>query len=90
MLRLLADENLDANIVRGLLRRVAGLDIVRVQDVATITRYAWERVEAGLPMPGVVEVVSSAGVGAAIEDLVLLLECCQPDELENVVLFVPL
>jgi hypothetical protein len=116
MLRLLADENLDANIVRGLLRRVAVLDIVRVQDVglsgaddptvlawaatqervlvthdvATITRYAWERVEAGLPMPGVVEVVSSAGVGAAIEDLVLLLECCPPEELENVVLFVPL
>lgn len=33
MLRLLADENFNNNIVRGLLRRVADLDIVRVQDV---------------------------------------------------------
>jgi predicted nuclease of predicted toxin-antitoxin system len=33
MLRLLADENLNANIVRGLLRRLPTLDIVRTQDV---------------------------------------------------------
>jgi len=33
MLRLLADENLNNDIVRGLLRRKPDLDIVRVQDV---------------------------------------------------------
>ncbi len=33
MLRLAADENLDNDIVRGLLRRQPGVDIVRVQDV---------------------------------------------------------
>lgn len=33
MLRLLADENFNNNIVRGLLRRKADLDIVRAQDV---------------------------------------------------------
>lgn len=33
MLRLLADENLDGNIVRGLVRKHPGVDIVRVQDV---------------------------------------------------------
>jgi hypothetical protein len=33
MISLLADENLDGNIVRGVLRRVRGVDIVRVQDV---------------------------------------------------------
>ncbi|MFN2270846.1 MAG: DUF5615 family PIN-like protein [Anaerolineae bacterium] len=33
MVSLLADENLDGNIVRGVLRRVRGVDIVRVQDV---------------------------------------------------------
>ena len=32
MLRLAADENFNADIVRGLLRRLADLDIVRVQD----------------------------------------------------------
>jgi predicted nuclease of predicted toxin-antitoxin system len=33
MLRLLADENFDNTIVRGLLRRRSTIDIVRVQDV---------------------------------------------------------
>ena len=33
MLRLAADENFNGDIVRGLLRRNATLDIVRVQDV---------------------------------------------------------
>lgn len=33
MLRLAADENFNADIVRGLLRRLPGLDIVRIQDV---------------------------------------------------------
>ena len=82
MLKLLADENFDNTIVRGLLRRRASTDIVRVQDVglsgeddptilswaaeedrillthdvATITRFAYERVAQGLPMPGVIEV----------------------------------
>lgn len=81
MLRLLADENFNNNIVRGLLRRRPDLDIVRVQDVGlsqaddptvlawaaqegrillthdvtTITHYAYERVRAGLNMPGVFE-----------------------------------
>lgn len=34
MLKLLADENFDNTIIRGLLRRNASIDIVRVQDVA--------------------------------------------------------
>ncbi len=33
MLRLLADENFNSDIVRGLLRRKPDLDLVRVQDV---------------------------------------------------------
>ena len=33
MLRLLADENFNGGIVRGLLLRQASLDLVRVQDV---------------------------------------------------------
>lgn len=33
MIRLLTDENFDGDILRGLLRRIADLDVVRVQDV---------------------------------------------------------
>jgi predicted nuclease of predicted toxin-antitoxin system len=116
MLSLLADENLDGNIVRGLLRRVAGLDIVRVQevglcgaddpavlawaaeqgrvlvthDVETVTRFAYERVEAGLPMPGVIEVVSSASIGQAVKELALIVECFDNADLDAQVLYLPL
>jgi hypothetical protein len=33
MLRLLSDEDVHGDIIRGLLRRLPGLDLVRVQDV---------------------------------------------------------
>ena len=36
MLKLLADENFDNTIVRGLLRRNQNIDIVRVQDVGLL------------------------------------------------------
>lgn len=100
MLRLLADENFNNDIVRGLLRRKHDLDIVRVQDiglsgaddptvlewaaqygrvllthnVSTITQYAYERVQAGQPMPGVFEVSRSVPISTAIEEILLLAE----------------
>ncbi|MDR2454379.1 MAG: DUF5615 family PIN-like protein [Bifidobacteriaceae bacterium] len=37
MIRLLADENIDSDLIRGLQRRVASLDIARVQDVGLRT-----------------------------------------------------
>ena len=64
--------------------------VLLTHDVRTVTRYAWERVDRGLPMPGVVEVHLAAGVGLVIDELVLLLECTSAGELEGVVLYVPL
>lgn len=37
MIRFLADENFNGRILRGLLRRVPDLDVVRAQDVAAIS-----------------------------------------------------
>lgn len=116
MLRLLADENFNNNIVRALRLREPGLDIVRVQDVgligvsdpevlawaareqrmvvthdiSTMTRYAYERVAAGQPMPGIVEVVVDARLTTVIDDLILLATASRDGEWEGQVLFVPL
>lgn len=116
MLRFAADENFNNDIVRGLLRRNADLDIVRIQDtglsgaedppvlewaahegrvllthdVRTITRYAYERVDRGMRMPGVVEVSRSVSIGMAIEDLLLLAECSREGEWEGQILYLPL
>lgn len=115
MVRLLADENLNHNIVRGLVRRKPTVDIVRAQDaglsgaddatvlawaanngrivltqdVSTLTKYAYQRVQAGLPMPGVFEVGRTVPIGRAIEDLLLLVECSLADEWEGQVRYLP-
>ncbi len=114
-MRLLTDENFNGTILRGLMRRLPKLDLVRVQDVglmhtddpdilewaasekrillthdvATITMYAYERVNQGLPMAGVVEVIATAPIGKIIDDLELFICCSEPEEYEGQVLFIP-
>ena len=116
MLQLVADENFNNNIVRGLLRRRADLDIVRIQDVglsgvddptilewaaqqdrvllthdvSTITKYAYERLEAGQAMPGIFEVRRTAPIGQVIEDILLLVECSLESEWEGQIIYLPL
>jgi hypothetical protein len=116
MITLLADENLDNTIIRGLLRRNPEIDIVRVQDiglsgeddpvvlewaadegrvllthdVATITRYAYERLAKNLPMPGVIEIHADAPIGSVIDDLFMILECGAPEDLDGQIYYLPL
>lgn len=117
MLRVLVDENLDHNILRGLVRRLAGLDFVVTQkhkeiagasdpdllawaaehgrilithDVNTVTHFAFERVAAGLPLPGVIIVPQGMGVGVAIDELELVIVCGEPRDFENRVAYLPL
>ena len=116
MLRLLADENFNNDILRGLRRRNPEIDVVRVQDVglmgeedpvilewaaeesrillthdvATVTRYAYDRVRAGKPMPGVCEVSRMVPIGRAVEEIELLAVCSFAEEWENQVRYLPL
>lgn len=64
--------------------------VLLTHDVQTVTRFAFERVDSGLPMPGVIEVGADSRMGAVIEDLVLLVEVCDPGELEGQVIYLPL
>jgi hypothetical protein len=116
MLFLVADENFNNAIVRGLLRIKPNLDIVRVQDVglfsaddltvlewaadedrillthdvATITKYAYERLAARKYMPGVIEVSRKVPLGIAIEEILFIAESCDSGELEGQILYLPL
>lgn len=115
MLPLATDEDLDNNIVRGVVRRNPRVDIVRAQDaglsgaedpevlewaakegrilfthdVSTMTRHAYDRVRAGLPMPGVFEVPQSLPVGRAIEEVLLVAELSIEGEWANQVRYLP-
>jgi hypothetical protein len=116
MLRLATDEDFNNRILRGLLRRRPGLDILRAQDagligkgdaevlewaaregrvllthdVTTMKKYVDERIDAGLPMPGVFEVSQQTPIVQAIEDILLLAECSLEDEWEWQIIFLPL
>jgi hypothetical protein len=59
-------------------------------DVQTITRYAYERVARGEPMPGVVEVSRLLPIGEVIDDLLLLAEASADDEWHGHILYLPL
>lgn len=64
--------------------------ILLTHDVATITRYAYERLVASKPMPGVIEVISDAPIGIVIEDILLLLSCSYKGELDGQIQYLPL
>ena len=103
LLRALVRRLPDLDIVRAQDTAVAGADdpallawaaregrILLTHDVQTIPRFAYDRVRAGQPMPGVVEVAVSATIGAALEDLLLLIAATRADEWPDQVKFVPL
>lgn len=116
MIKFLADENFNNQIVRGVLQQNPDIDLVRVQDVglkgasdpdvlfwaaqekrivlthdvATMITFAYERIQAGLPMPGLFEVKRRVPVGLVIEEIILIAECSLDGEWEGQVRFLPL
>jgi hypothetical protein len=64
--------------------------VLVTHDVQTVMRFAYVRVEAGLPMSGVIEVISSAPIGSLVEELALVVECYEDGDLEGQVIYLPL
>ncbi len=64
--------------------------IVLTHDIQTMTKYAYDRVKAGLPMPGVIEVISTISIGQAVDELSTMIVASTPDEFENQVKYIPI
>ncbi len=64
--------------------------VLFTHDVATMTRFAYERIADGKAMPGVFEVGRAVSVRAAIEDILLIAECSLEGEWEGQVHYLPL
>lgn len=64
--------------------------VLLTHDVGTMTRYAYDRVAAGGPMPGVFEVSPTVPVGVAIDEILILAACSLPNEWEGQVRYLPL
>ena len=64
--------------------------ILLTHDVNTITKYAYERIEAGMPMPGVIEIRRSVPLSLAIDELLLIDGATSEEEWENRIGYLPI
>ena len=63
--------------------------LLATHDLRTIPKHAYERVKAGLVMPGVIAIPDNLPIGRVIEDLAVVVECAAP-ELQSLVIYLPL
>lgn len=64
--------------------------IVVTHDLRTMAGHAYDRVGAGEPMAGVVEVPTTMSIGHAIDELLLVVQLLEPHEIKDRVLRLPL
>lgn len=64
--------------------------IVVTHDVSTMLDFAYERVAAGLPMPGVFEIPDQTPRSVIIEELLLVAAASEPEEWRDTVRYLPL
>jgi hypothetical protein len=63
--------------------------ILLTHDVRTMVTFALQRIEQGLPMPGLFQVDQSAAINQVIEDILLLLTCSLDDEWAGQIRYLP-
>jgi hypothetical protein len=64
--------------------------IILTHDVRTMPSHAYDRVTAGLRMPGVCVVPQSLPLGRTIEELVIVFACSTREDWDNQVRYLPL
>jgi len=64
--------------------------VLLTHDVRTMLEYTNQRINRGLPMPGVFAIPQTMPIGEAIEDLILIAEYSLENEWQGQVRFLPL
>jgi predicted nuclease of predicted toxin-antitoxin system len=64
--------------------------VLLTHDAATMERYAYDRVQLGRPMPGVIEVPNHLTFRQVIDDLLVIAGAARDDEYEGQVAHLPL
>jgi GAF domain-containing protein len=64
--------------------------VLLTHDLATMTRFANDRIALGLSYPGIIFVRSTLAVGLVIEDLAIIVGASEAEELTNRNIFLPL
>ncbi len=64
--------------------------ILLTHDVQTMPYYVYERVRAGQPVPGVIEVHKDTPLGVASDELEVMIGAGTPEDFENQVKYIPI
>ena len=64
--------------------------VLLTHDVNTLVGFAYDRIVAGLPMPGVFAVPKYFSIAQAVEEILLLAQCSHSGEWEGQVRYLPL
>jgi predicted nuclease of predicted toxin-antitoxin system len=64
--------------------------LLLTHDRATLPNFAFQRVIAGRPMPGVIVVNDRLPIGQIIDEVILIANCSEPADWLNRVLYLPL
>ena len=64
--------------------------IILSRDVHTLIGYAYDRVKAGLPMPGLIEVSDDVPIGKAVDELSIIIGAGIPADFDQQVKYIPL
>lgn len=93
----------DLDIVRAQDTEISGADdptllewtakegrILLTHDVETMVNFAYQRVAANLPLPGVFEIRDTVPIGEVINELILIIEASDEDEWKDKVTYLPL
>lgn len=64
--------------------------ILLTHDVNTMVGFVYDRIRAGLAMPGVVEIGNQVSIGQAVTELLLIDGASDAAEWENKVIYLPL
>jgi hypothetical protein len=64
--------------------------ILLTHDAQTMTKYANDRIKAGLPMPGVILVIEGTPIGQAIADLTVMIGAGTSTDFVHQVRYIPL
>lgn len=62
--------------------------ILLTHDVETIPRFVYERIRAGLPVPGIIEVKRSFPLGRLIDELEVMIGAGKPEDFENLIRYI--
>lgn len=64
--------------------------VLLTHDVQTIPGFVYDRVRAGLPVPGVIEVKMSVSIGQIVDELEVIIGAGQREDFQNIIRYVPM